>query len=171
MVSPSPLPAASQPCKDHAWRPSSRTLVAWGTGLAVDVVGWTVLGLYWLLTFVPGMAAICVGWVSPWFRRTVASPRLGGWADVCAGVGGTLVVGPVHRHLEATSMSTFTTAVGFCFLLSAFGLYRRSYRPWSSGATAYQYAAAPAVHAGAVQQRDAATTELAVDPHRPQKPN
>lgn len=30
-VSPGPLPAASLPCKDHAWRLSSRTLVAWGT--------------------------------------------------------------------------------------------------------------------------------------------
>lgn len=160
---------ASRSCKDHAWRPSSRTLVAWG--LAVDVVGWTVLAFYWLLTFVPGVAAICVGWVPPWFRKTVSAPRLGGWADVCAGVGGTLVVGPVHRHLDSTSMSTFATTVGFCFLLSAFGLYRRSYRPGSSGAAAYRYTAAPAFQPGAGQQRDAATTELTADLNQSQKPN
>jgi hypothetical protein len=140
-------------------------------GLAVDVIGWTVLALYWLLTFVPGIAAICVGWVPPWFRKTVSSPRLGGWADVCAGVGGTIIVGPVHRHLEPTPMATFATVVGFCFLFSAFGLYRRSHRPEPSGATACRYTAAPAFQTGAVQPRDAATTEPTTELHQPQAPN
>lgn len=168
-ASPGPLPAASMPCKDHAWRPSSRTLVAWG--LAVDVIGWTALALFWLVTFVPGIAAICVGWVPPWFRKTVSSPRLGGWADICAGVGGSIIVGPVHRHLESTPMATFATIVGFCFLFSALGLYRRSYRPELSGATAYQYTAAAGFQAGAVQPRDTATTEPTTDTHQPHTPN
>lgn len=137
----------------------------------MDVIGWTALALYWLLTFPPGIAAICVGWVPPWFRKTVSSPRLGGWADVCAGVGGTIIVGPVHRHLESTSMAIFATLVGFCFLFSAFGLYRRSHRPEPTGPTAYQYTATSAFRAGALQQRDPATTEPTTDPHQPQTPN
>lgn len=68
-------------------------------------------------------------------------------------------------------MATFATVVGFCFLFSAFGLYRRSYRPEPSGATAYQYTAAPAFQTGAVQPRDTATTESTTEIHQPQAPN
>ncbi|MFF3948916.1 hypothetical protein ACFYYN_29400 [Streptomyces sp. NPDC001902] len=134
----------------------------------MDVIGWTVLSLFWLLTFVPGIAAICFGWVPPWFRKTVSSPRLGGWADICAGIGGTIIVGPVHRHLDSTPMSAFATIAGFCFLFGAFGLYRRSYRPEPSKATAYQHVAGSA---DAVQQPSTATMAPAADSHRPHTPN
>ncbi|MFE0629803.1 hypothetical protein ACFW3D_22915 [Streptomyces sp. NPDC058864] len=125
----------------------------------MDVIGWTVLALYWLLTFGSGIAALCAGWVAPWLRRTVSSPRLSGWADVCAGFGGTLAVGPVHRHLGGSPMSVVATTVGFCLILGAFGLYRRSYRPAPAGA-----AEAP----DAVPQRTAAAAVPATaDSHQP----
>ncbi|MFE2542962.1 hypothetical protein [Actinacidiphila glaucinigra] len=126
----------------------------------MDVIGWTVLALYWLLTFVPGTAALCVGWVPPWFRKTVSSPRLSGWADICAGFGGTLAVGPVHRHLGGTPMSAVATTVGFCLFLGAFGLYRRSYRP-APAAASDSPGAAP-------QRTTAALVPAAADSHQPQ---
>lgn len=137
-------------------------------GLAVEVIDWALLALFWLLTFVSGTAAICAGWVPPWFRKTVSSPRLGGWADTCMGLGGTLTVGPVHRHLGSTPMTALATIVGFCFVFSALGLYRRSYRPEPSRPTAYQHTAASA---DAVQQRNTATIAPTTDPDRPQVPN
>lgn len=134
-------------------------------GLAVEVIDWALLALFWLLTFVPGTAAICAGWVSPWFRKTVSSPRLGGWADLCMGIGGTLTVGPVHRHLGSTPMTACATIVGFCFVFSALGLYRRSYRPEPSTSTACQHTAASAA---GVQQRNTGTIAPTTDPDRPQ---
>ncbi|MEY2245170.1 hypothetical protein [Streptomyces sp. BF23-18] len=134
----------------------------------MEVIDWALLGLFWTLTLVPGTAAIRAGWVAPWFRKTVASPRLGGWADVCMGVGGTLTVGPVHRHLGSTPMTAFASVVGVCFVFLALGLYRRSSRPEPSGPTAHQHAAASA---DAAQRRDTATVAPATDPDRPQVPN
>jgi hypothetical protein len=137
-------------------------------GFAVEVIDWALLALFWLLTFVPGTAAICAGWVLPWFRKTVSSPRLGGWADICMGMGGTLTVGPVHRHLGSTPMAAFATLVGCCFVFGALDLYRRSYRPEPSRSTEYQHTAASAA---VVQQRNTATIAPTTDPDRQQMPN
>lgn len=137
-------------------------------GLAVGVIGWALLVLFWLVTLAPGTAAICAGWVPPWFRKTVSSPRLGGWADICMGIGGTLTVGPVHHHLGSKPMTAFATIVGFCFVFGALGLYRRSYRPEPSKSAERQHTSASAA---VVLQRDTATVAPTTDPERPQISN
>ncbi|WP_406267450.1 hypothetical protein OH779_22935 [Actinacidiphila glaucinigra] len=87
----------------------------------------------------------------------VAAPQR--LADICAGFGGTLGVGPVHRHLAGTPMSVVATTVSLCLFLGAFGLYRRSYRPAPVAA-----ADAP----DAVTQRTAtAAVPAAADSHQP----
>ena len=95
----------------------------------MDVIGWAGLVVVWVRTIVPGLITLCTGWVFPLIRQQTVSPRLSGWGAICMGIGATLGVGPVHRHLDSTPFATLGVVVALCILVGGLALEVLSRRP------------------------------------------
>ena len=87
---------------------------------------WAILAVVWLITLVPGTAAISRGWIPAWLRGSVLFPRMWGSGDVALGLGITIGMIASHGHSGA---STGGVIAGLCIVLCGLGLMARAQRP------------------------------------------
>ena len=113
---PGPTVQRSRPAADE-----SHTCRTEDTG-PMDFIDWALLAGLWVVCFGSGIAALSSGWVFPWLRKKILSPRLAGWGNICAGIGFT--IGP---GLHADNWGA--VAVACCFMAGGAFLYHLSRRP------------------------------------------
>jgi uncharacterized membrane protein len=94
-------------------------------GAKVDAFQWVALAVVWAVTVLPGMAAIFCGWLLPWMRSRIASPRLYGGGQVMVGLGITIGMPTSHWHSPASLAGPI---VGFLLIFCGVGLGMSSTR-------------------------------------------
>ncbi|GAA1088623.1 hypothetical protein GCM10009663_35290 [Kitasatospora arboriphila] len=87
---------------------------------------WACLVAAWAFTLVPGIAAVSRGWLLPWLRGRVPSPRLWGTGEITLGLG--ITTGMISSHWHSLASLVGTTA-GLCLGLCGLGILAKAQRP------------------------------------------
>lgn len=104
----------------------------------MDILRWGLLGVIWAVTVVPGVPALSHGWVLPWLRQRIRSPRLLGLSDLMVGLAGTVAVISAGWHVHAVHAQAahageiLSMCLGFCGFGMSLMARRVSWGPASS---------------------------------------
>jgi hypothetical protein len=126
-AAPTPWPPPSRRAGDLATSMHCGAVaqVPVGGAFAMDAFQWVALAVVWAVTVLPGMAAIFCGWLLPWMRSRIASPRLYGGGQVTVGLGITIGMPTSHWHSPASLAGPI---VGFLLIFCGVGLGMSSTR-------------------------------------------
>lgn len=82
----------------------------------MDAVEWTTLGTVLAITLIPGSAAVARGWLVPWLRGRVLSPRLWGAGTIMTGIGAAIGVIAPHGRSQVAALCILAAGLGLTAL-------------------------------------------------------
>jgi hypothetical protein len=92
---------------------------------------WVTFAVVWAITLLPGIAAVFRGWLPPWLRGRVPSPRLWGGGQIALSIGITIEMTNSHWR---PNVSLAGTIAGLCMILCGVGILAKAQRPFRRAA-------------------------------------